>query len=448
MRIVPIQHTCYQANVSAKDNKRPVLNTNNVTFERYQTPKRAVAAGSFAMALVAMREVLDTKIDDLGLLRYPRPISRGLIYSKAHDEKEVYQAKKNLIKPFVKGDYLNSDDYFLTTFLYNAHDIDVIKEKQVTADYLLASKELMEAYDFRKALSKILFFSTNDKDSQVYKRTIATKIVENKEYKPATTLYQNTGKIVASIDNKANYIIAKHVLNDERLYGNRSIIEELSKNKLRVFAEHENSELVKAKLEVLDKFASIDNLDKGSLYFSIGEIVAYTGLDNKDIILRVLDNPKLYNNSQVVYGLKDLKICKVNSTYIHKIFDAVEDEKLSKNGKSVYKLLKTANNDSQMEIFNFILQEEKYSKNEFIMNSLGSIISNIKDDGDKKLVTELLKNDDVAHNKEIIDNIFYLLEAIHQDKDLEYLATYFIYNLKQTSTINMLFNMINKLGYR
>lgn len=442
MRIVPIQHTCYQANVSPKDNKRPVLNTNNVTFERYQTPKRAVAAGSFAMALVAMREVLDTKIDDLGLLIYPRPISKGLIYSKAHDEKEVYQAKKNLIKQLVKGDYLNNEDLFMQVFLYNVHDIDVIKEKQATADYLLASKELMESYNFKKALSKILFFSTNDKDSQVYKRTITTKMVENKEYKLATPFYLNTGNIVASIENKANYIVAKHILNDEKLYGNRSIIEELSKNKLRVFAEYENSELVKAKLEVLDKFASIDNLDKGSLYFSIGEIVAHTGLDNKDIILRVLDNPKLYNNSQVVHGLKDLKNCKDNSPYIHKILDAVEDEKLPKDGKSVHKLLQNANNNSQMEVFDFILQEEKYSKNELIMNSLGDIISNIKDDGDKRLVTDLLKNDNLTTNKEIISHINDLLQSVHKNENFKYLAQNFIYNY-QTMNTKALFNIIN-----
>lgn len=445
MRVLSIQQNSLLQN-KVKDNlANNDRRLNTAHFQHFKRPDKAtlsLGAGLF-LALSNLAEVLNTKLSDIRLLFYPEEVRRGLIYSKERDGKDVYNAKKELVDFCLTNGVINKSDLFFNTCLYRANDMDVLKEKRATADYILSCKELTDSYSFMKYFGQILFRYSDDKDAQKYKRTILGKIVQNKEYTQVTPLYQESGKIVALIQDKANYVIVKHILDNDKLCGNRSVIEGLRVNLLRTFAINDNKELAAAKMEVLDKYAEIEEPNKNnSLYFSIGEIAAYTTPKNKELVLKVLSNPRLYSSRYVVSGIKEAIKDKDKLQYLNSIVDVVEREELSPQNPSVAELLKNVNNDYQVSTLEYILHNKDLVNNETVQEQLANIVVNVENEEDKKLVVDLLKNEKLVNAKKIISNVGSLLKGVHSNNMIKYLAQSFIYNFQTMNTI-ALFDIIN-----
>ena len=448
MRIVPLSPKNYPTSNYKSTRLNSNENNHNLAFKNSPIANKKMIAGGAFVALAVVGKFINKICSDINLYwNYHYEVRNGLQLSQKHDEKEVYQIKKEIVDNILKENYIHENDFELNYFLRIPRSLESVKDIKATADLIYSNQDLKSSYDLRKHIGRILFNKNNKEDSQQYKRAILENFVncEDLTQNKVSDLYFNTGAIVDFVKDKETYELVEKILSNEKLYGNRTIIENLARNGFQTYFPS-NYKHLPAKMEVLDEYCGIENSRKLPLYFHIGDLVSNTNQENKEFVLKVLKNPVLYENSAITHGIIKPLHDKVNLSYLERFLALHEEGKIPENVYT-HSLLESINNEAQISALDLILQDEKCSKNPLIQKELHDIIANIKTDDDKKLVIDLLKNDDILNDEEIINNIYYLLEAVHKDSDVEYLAKYFIYNLKITPTIKMLFNFIKKLGF-
>ena len=387
---------------------------------------------------------------------YPREIPRALKHAEAMNEKELFDAKKNVLEKIFAHDVWGKEESImksLEAWLINEDSLDATKASSQLIDLILSKECLYNNKNIRDKNFDIAFdcHSKDVVDERKIKNEVLQKYSDSVELQYNSALSFCIGDLVANTDTEAEKNVVELVFDNKDLYSNSNVAEELSLSHFNIPVSDYNSSLRAfiAKKEIAELYINNSNLQNDKrIYNSIGSILSNTDESNDRLVIKILQNKVLRNDDSLMDNIVDILRSSKGKSWFERdnFLDSILDEPSILKKYPVVEILKVLENGQQSNLVSKIVSNDKYQNKAFLMTALPNIIENIETPEDLKLVEMIIEQEEFLKDSKVMFNIASLVNDAKNDEDISYLVTKII-DCKDNKGLLSLINLLKRLTY-
>lgn len=471
MRVTPVKS--YNYNIKSYKNEPIKIVNSNVNFEgKFFTKKGYYLTALLAGANVARglfpnfkeedtvskkseSTTSETETANTSENKYPQGILTALITANYFDNKDLIDAKTQVLDKFYTHEEVNKNDIVptLSDWIIREKNINNMENISDFTEFLLNNKPLYENKGIINSLSDIIFDNTDeDFSARNFKRDILKFYLETPELQQNKKINNNIGQIAANIDYQTEFSLAKFVLSKPELYSNNNIFSELVNANFNVDVEPkisaENS--ANAKQAILQLYLNNKDLQTNNMVANnIGEIVTYTESYNLDLAKAILSDERFYTNEELIENLSDILFEGNKKTFTMKeLFITTKGADFidRQDNASTSNILPAIDNENQLEFINFIADNKKLFEKPSFEDSFLVILNAIETKACKNLATKVLSTPGFYNKPSIIKGLSNLLIASRSNDDIQLLIEKAI-DHNDVNSLDALINISKRLTY-
>lgn len=327
----------------------------------------------------------------------------------ADDPEEASKCRDAFIDKYLDTKLLNENENVRSNM---GHTTFLIKNRKDLAyrtnilDKYLESAELQSQPNVKDSIGSIAMFTDNQYKANIVNRFLDTPtLYKNKDLKICNVLHSIKTPEKEAITNKMLDVY----LSNKSLYKNES----LNKSLTTVLSET-NEKNIDSRKFVMNKYKNSEELQNSKFAQNLGNTLMFTDDKSLNVIDKVMEDEKLYNNSNVVDNLpyilhkskrpEDMGI-------INKILDKEEFINDKNTMSGIPNLMKDLNwntdkaHDNRCKVLNKILDDEKLYKNKPLMLNLPEILSNIYYPEQADVVSTVLDEEKLLNNNKVLKKL-------------------------------------------
>lgn len=333
----------------------------------------------------------------------------------ADDPEEASKCRDSFIDKFLDTKLLNENDNVRSNM---GHTTFLLKNKKDLAyrtnilDKYLESTELQSQPHIKDSIGSIAMFTDNQYKANIVNRYLNTPtLYKNKDLKICNVLHSIKSPEKEAITNKMLDIY----LSNKSLYKNDS----LNKSLTTVLSET-NEKNIDSRKFVMNKYKNSEELQNSKFSENLGNTLMFTDDKSLNVIDKIMENEKLYNNSNVVDNLPHI-LQKSKKTedmeIINKILDKDEFINDKNTMNSIPNLMRDLNwntddaHDNRCNVLNKVLDDENLYKNKPLMSNLPEILSEVYYPEQADVVSTVLDNEKLLNNDKVLKNLPHWLSS-------------------------------------
>ena len=327
----------------------------------------------------------------------------------ADDPEEASKCRDTFVDKFLDTKLLNENENVRSNM---GHTTFLIKNKKDLAyrtnilDKYLESTELQNQPNVRDSIGSVAMFTDNNSKANIVDRYLDTPtLYKNKDLEICSVLHSIKSPEKEDITHKMldNYLSNKNLYENENL--NKSLTGVLSET---------NEKNFEPRKFVMDKYKNSEELQNSKFAQKLGSTLIFTNDNSLKVIDKVINDEKLYNNSNVVDNLPSIFQKSKNPDDMDIINKILEKEELINDKQtmdSLPNLMRNLNwntddaHDNRCKVLNKVLDDKKLYGNKSLMSKMPDILSDVYYDEQAELVNTILDDDKLLNNEKVMHSL-------------------------------------------
>lgn len=327
----------------------------------------------------------------------------------ADDPEEASKCRDTLVDKYLNTKLLNENENVRSNM---GHTTFLIKNRKDLAyrtnilDKYLESAELQNQPNVKDSIGAIAMFTDNNSKANIVNKYLNTPtLYKNENLEICSVLHSIKSPEKETITNK----MLDTYLSHKSLYKNES----LNKSLTTVLSET-NEKNIDSRKFVMNKYKNSEELQNSKFAQNLGNTLRFTDDKSLNVIDKVMEDEKLYNNSNVVDNLPHiLQKSKrpEDMGIINKILDKDEFINDKHTMSSIPNLMRDLNwntddaHDNRCNVLNKVLDDENLYKNKPLMSNLPEILSRVYYPEQADVVNKVLDDEKLLNNNKVLKNL-------------------------------------------
>lgn len=232
-------------------------------------------------------------------------------------------------------------------------------------------------------------------------------------------------KISKNLETLGEVTLANKFLSDSRLYGNA-----LFQHKVASFlSKYDKEEAIKAKLDIMDKYLSDDNLEKSKNAQSIVKtaLIFVKNGSGAKVVSKILSDPRLYDNPSIEDNYCSIcswsnqeDVAQVKLDIIDKYLSTPELYENEDIQNIIGKIIQKANGVWACKIALRFLSSPELYQNKGLLKNIPNIVSAAGSEGKADVINGIFSTPALYENEALQENIESILFNVVSPDDLTY----------------------------